>query len=54
MAIEPRRTVTSAHGPTTLERPWPEKAIGSAWPRPAAKAKATSDPLADLAPDEGV
>lgn len=54
VAVEPRRAVTSEHGPTTLKRPWPEKAIGSAWPRPTAKAEATFDPLANLAPDEGV
>ena len=54
VATEPRRTVTSEHGLTTLKRPWPEKAIGGVGRRPAARAKATFDPLGNLAPDEGV
>ncbi|MFB9682366.1 hypothetical protein [Streptosporangium vulgare] len=53
MAIEPRRTVTGERG-LTLRRPWPEKAIGGAGRRPAARAKATFDPLGDLDPDEAV
>ncbi|WP_433125249.1 hypothetical protein ACQPWW_22270 [Micromonospora sp. CA-240977] len=52
MAVEPRRTVSSAHGPTTLRRSWPEKAIGGGR-RPADRATATLDPLGNLAPDEG-
>jgi hypothetical protein len=56
VAIEPRRTVTGGHGLTTLKQPWPEKAIGGAGRRPAAraKAKATFDPLGNLDPDEVV
>ncbi|MEV1239668.1 FAD-linked oxidase C-terminal domain-containing protein [Nonomuraea sp. NPDC050022] len=54
MAIEPRRTVTGEHGLTTLRQPWPEKAIGGAGRRPAARAKATFDPLGNLDPDEVV
>ncbi|GAB3895540.1 hypothetical protein [Microbispora bryophytorum] len=52
MAIEPRRTVTGEHDLTTLKQPWPEKAIGGAGRRPAARAEATFDPLGDLGPDE--
>lgn len=51
-AVEPRRTVTTAHG-LTLRRPWPEKAIGGPGRRPADRATATFDPLGNLAPDEG-
>ncbi len=57
VAIEPRRTVTGEHGPTTLKQPWPEKAIGGAGRRPAARAPgltATFDPLGNLDPDEAV
>ncbi|MDX3234401.1 hypothetical protein PV392_01595 [Streptomyces sp. ME03-5709C] len=54
MAIEPRRTVTGEHGLTTPKQPWPEKAIGGAGRRPAARAEATFDPLGDLDPDEVV
>jgi len=54
VAIEPRRTVTGEHGLTTPKRPWPEKAIGGAGRRPAARAKARFDPLGNLDPDEVV
>lgn len=50
--------ITGQHGPTTLKQPWPEKAIGGAGRRPAARAEATfdplGDPLGDLGPDEVV
>ena len=54
VAIDPRWTVTGEHGLTTLRRPSPEKAISGAGRRPADRAKATFDPLGNLAPDEGV
>lgn len=54
VAIEPRRTVTGEHGPTTPKQRWPEKAIGGAGRRPAASTKATFDPLGNLDPDEVV
>jgi hypothetical protein len=52
VAIEPRRTVAGEHGLTTLKRPWPEKVTGGAGHRPAARARATFDPLGNLDPDE--
>lgn len=52
VAIEPRRTVTGEHGLTTPKRPWPQKAIGGAGHRPAARAEVTFDPLGNLDPDQ--